>query len=504
MKKNMIALVLVLMMVISLVGCGSKKEDSANKEVSSTNSDMTNDTSNWPVVSVQIPSLGELKGEQDVEKALNEYLVTIDAGVKADLLPINFGDLNTQLTLLLSDNKNPLDLFCWRFYSNLDGVVKNEQVISLDSYKDQYQEVWELFPDKVLKTQQIDGVQYALPSVDSYATYEVYMLRKDVAEEIGVADMDGQRITMDEMTDIMIKAKEARPEFAYNINTENDPVQGIDSLGNPDWLGVLMNRGVDQTKIVNYYDTAEFREYIERIKGWEKNGLLLADPLNTELTITQYNNGVAAGCYVGGYSADYIKALLASSTYESVQFQLTDLVGTSASVLGGWGISTVCKNPDAAMKLLALMYTDEKVGRFFTLGVEGKHYVVDENDCAWFPEGVDTNNTEWNLTAPWFYPNQCLSLPFNTTMATYYSDMLDAPNHAQFSNAMGFIFDSSPVYDKVAACTAIVDQYRKALMYGQVNIEEYLNKFNKELKDAGIDDIIEAEQEQFDRFLANQ
>ena len=89
-----------------------------------------------------------------------------------------------------------------------------------------------------------------------------------------------------------------------------------------------------------------------RMKEMERsrfNGM--DDPLNNELTFNQYNNAVAAGCYMGGYSIDYIRALNASSPYEAVYFPLTDLTGTSASVLGGWMISTVCKHPDAAMKL---------------------------------------------------------------------------------------------------------------------------------------------------------
>jgi ABC-type glycerol-3-phosphate transport system substrate-binding protein len=504
MKKKLFALVLALVMVVSLVGCGSNTKNSTDKEAKSTNSsnsETPNDPSKWPVVSVQLLVGGNVKDEPVVEAALNDYLTSIDAGVLVDMVPINYGDLNTQLTLMLSDNNNPLDLYCWRFYSNLDGIVKNEQAISLDSYKDQYPEVWNMFSDKILQTQQISGSQYALPSVDSFATFDMYMLRKDIAEEIGVADMDGQRITMDELDDILLKAEIAHPEYAYMIRTENEPVQGIDSLGNDRWLGVLMNRGIDQTKIVNYYETKEFKDYIERIKKWEENGLIVDDPLNTTLDLSLYSNDVVAGSYVGGYSKEYVKALIEYLPYETVQFQLTDLIGVSSSVLGGWSISSISKNPDAAMKMLSLMYTDENVARYFILGIKDRNYVVDENGCAWYPEGVDGNNTNWNMTAPWFYPNQTLSIPFSTKMTTYYADMLEAPQKAQFSNAMGFIFDSSSVYDEVAACFTVVDQYRKALMYGQVDLDKYLVEFNRELKDAGIDKIIAAEQEQFDQFL---
>ena len=85
-----------------------------------------------------------------------------------------------------------------------------------------------------------------------------------------------------------------------------------------------------------------------------------------------------------------------------------------------------------------------------------------------------------------------------------YTDMLDAPNHAKFSEAMGFIFDSAPVYDQMAACTTVVAEYRDALLYGLVDVDSYLEKFNEELKAAGIDEIIAEEQKQFDAWLAAQ
>jgi ABC-type glycerol-3-phosphate transport system substrate-binding protein len=530
MKRKWIALLLTAAMTISMAACGNdsgsgESASGGGKENSEADGGQAGDggeaegggesaegagsgeaaagedPSQWPAVSIMYPVPNELPAEASVEKALNDYLVSINAGVQADIVQMNFGDLSTQLTLALTDNTNPIDLFCWRFYSTVDGCVKNEQCISLEPYLEEYADMWATFPERVLMTQQIDGVQYAVPSVDSYGTYEVYMLRKDVAEDLGIADRDGEEITLEEMTQIMKDAKAIHPEYAYMINTNDDPVQGLDSLGNGDWLGVLLNRGVGTNEIVNYYETEEFRDYCYLMKEWNEAGLLCDDPLNNSMTIEQYNNGVAAGCYVGGYSADYIKALVSYSD-ESVQYKLTDLVGTSASVLGGWMISSICKNPDAAMKMLYLMTMDENVARFIILGVEGETYTVDEKGIARYPEGIDSKTSTWNLTFPWYWPNQCLSLPLETEFTGYYTDMLDAPNHAQFSNAMGFVFDSASVYDQMAACTTVVAEYRPALLYGLVDVDEYLEKFNQELKDAGIDDIVAEEQRQFDEFLA--
>lgn len=505
MKKKLLSLILAVSMLGSLFGCGVEEQAAAPKEEEAAETFVAEENpDDWPTITVQVPVLAEMPDEPLVEAALNDYLISINAGVKVDMVLMSLGDLSTQLTLMLSDNQNPLDLFCWRFYSTLDACVKNEQCIPLDQYLDVYPDMWSIFPDKVLKTQQISGVQYAVPSVDSYATYEVYALRKDVAEELGIADRDGESITKEEMTQIMKDAYAIHPEYAYMINTNDEPFIGIDSLGNSNWLGVLLNRGVGTTEIVNLYETDEWRDYCYMMKEWNDAGLMMDDPLNNEMTISQYNNGVSAGCFLGGYSEDYIKALIAYSPYEPVEYKLTDLVGTSASVLGGWMVSSVCKNPDAAMKLLYLMTMDETVARYFILGIEGTHYTVDEKGIARRPEGITQATATWNQDCPWFYPNQCLSIPLETEMTTYYTDMLEAPKNAQFSEAMGFIFDSAPVYDQMAACTTIVAEYRDALLYGLVDVDTYLEKFNAELKAAGIDEIIAEEQKQFDEWRAAQ
>ena len=522
MKKKMISLLLTAAMLGTLAGCNSQTAEAPapGKETESSVMSAAGETAegsasadvfeaaenpdDWPVVSVQVTSFSPMPDEQLIEDAMNEYLISINAGVKVDAIQIAFGDLATQMTLMLSDNQKPLDLFCWRAYSTVDGCVKNEQCIPMDKYLDVYPDLWEMYPDNVLKTQQIGGVQYAVPAVDSYATFETYMLRKDVAEDLGIADRDGERITMDEMTQIMKDAKAIHPEYAYMINTNNELAINIDSFGNPNWLGVLMNRGVGNKEMVNLYETQEWKDYCYRMKEWKEAGLMMDDPLNNELTFNQYNNAVAAGCYMGGYSIDYIRALNASSPYEAVYFPLTDLTGTSASVLGGWMISTVCKHPDAAMKLLYLMATDETLARYFILGVEGHNYTIDEKGIARYPEGIDATNQTWMSNVPWFFPNQCLSIPLETDMTTYYTDMLDAPNHAKFSEAMGFVFDSAPVYDQMAACASVVSEYRGALLYGLVDVDSYLEKFNEELKAAGIDEIIAEEQKQFDAWLTAQ
>ena len=63
------------------------------------------------------------------------------------------------------------------------------------------------------------------------------------------------------------------------------------------------------------------------------------------------------------------------------------------------------------------------------------------------------------------------------------------------------VFDPANVYDQYAACSATVAEYRDALLYGQVDVDSAMEKFNEELKENGIDEIIEEMQKQYDEFL---
>lgn len=513
--KKIFAIVISLSIVLSLAACGANQgtgmnassaaesEESKSSEVS--NKEGKSDPSTWPVIKAEVTygmtSDGGTK-ELEVEKALNDYLVSIDAGVQCDMVLINGGDRPTQLTLMLTDGDNGIDLFGWRFYSDIASLVNNDQIISLEKYKDVYPDLWEMFPESVYKTCTIDGELYSMPAADSFGGYTVYNLRKDIADEIGVTELRNTRITEDQFQDMLIKAEAVHPELDYIPDPFVPSYMGIDNFGLNESLGVLMNQGIGEDTIVNYYASEEFRNYCKKCKAWAEAGLFVADPLNN--TTGSIDNNETGGSMFGAYSCEHAQAIQDAQirNYEMVIFQLSDWVGTNSSVVNGWNISAVCKNPDAAMKLLYLMMTDENVMRFFSMGIENVTYKVKENGTATLADGVDESTVGWYMYAPWWYPNQCLSIPFDTDYTDYYKNMMACWSYPEdhFSNAMGFVFDTQPVFDQYAACSALVEECRKALLFGQVDIDSTLEKFNQELEQNGINEIIAEMQKQYDAF----
>ena len=309
---------------------------------------------------------------------------------------------------------------------------------------------------------------------------------------------------MDQLTDILIQAKEAHPDMCFVPLTDVPMWTGIDYLGSTDIIGALLDSGLDSTEIVDYYETDEFREYLGYVKKWEEAGLLLDDPLNQERSKSHLTTGVAGGTFTNGMNAGTIYVEASGYGHECIALELSDLVATTGSFGAGWCISSVCQNPDAAMKMLDLMYTDENVMRYLAQGIEDVHYVVADNGCSYYPEGKGMVDAGWATGAQWYFPNQTLCIPFETDNPNYYEEMLETNKEGKYSKAIGFTFDNSSVYDQYTAVSSVIAEYRDALVYGQVDIDTYLSEFIQELKAAGIDEVIAEEQSQLDAFLAQQ
>ena len=66
---------------------------------------------------------------------------------------------------------------------------------------------------------------------------------------------------------------------------------------------------------------------------------------------------------------------------------------------------------------------------------------------------------------------------------------------------MGFIFDNSSVSVQYTAVSNVKNQYLPGLLCGSVDPETEIDAFNAALYEAGLQDIIDAKQEQLDQWL---
>lgn len=83
--KRIVSLLLVLYMLVLFAACGNTKEPAASKANHTGSEPASENASNWPAVDV-LSFTDTLSRKEEVQKALNDYLVSIDAGVQAEFI----------------------------------------------------------------------------------------------------------------------------------------------------------------------------------------------------------------------------------------------------------------------------------------------------------------------------------------------------------------------------------------------------------------------------------
>lgn len=512
--KKIIALLLVLVMMLSIVACAGKPADDAGTKPTSgnqpQNDDKNNEETNYPVIRMAYTRMFATDDEPYVEEAMNEILREV-AQAEIDLVPVDFGSMQTQFNLLLSGGNDSIDIFSSFWYMPLSTLHENGQLADMTELLNAHPEVLELFADyhEVLECCKVDGKYYALPTVAPYSSPMLYLVKETDAKNANI-DWTGVD-TLDEVTEVMLQLKAANPDAYYvpgAVETYWVP-KDIDYLGDTLFLGVLTDP-LNSTKVENYYESEYFMNFMENVKIWQENGIFSPDPMsNTNPNLLSLQLGIANG--TPGYGWDLEEWCYEANTQgqygdNMVGCQIGERLITTGNIATYlWHITSFCENKEAAMRVLAAFYTMPELNHLLGNGVEGRNYVVTENGTLAFPEGEDMTNCGWTgLGASYNLPNSSGCTPWFFQPSNFWELVEETNKASKPSLALGFNFDSAEVADQVTACANVIAQYYLPLINGEVDVDEVLPVFQQALRDAGIEDIVAAKQAQLDAWLASK
>lgn len=508
--QKILCLLLVAVMVGSLVACGSGSGD-AEAPKDNTIQNKPADSTSYPVIRMAYSRMFGTPDEPIVEEEMNKILRE-KHGCEIDLVPVDFASMQTQLNLMLTGGKDGIDIFSSFWYLPLATLVANGQLAALDEFlANDGEEIKELFKDnpEILECCCVSGQTYALPTVGPYSSPMGFMVMKE--------DADNANINVDDVTDLdkyteaMLKMKEANPTHYYiPAATESYWIpKDIDYLGDTMFFGVLTDP-LNSTTVENYYESDYFMHFLDNVKIWMENDLILPDGMsNTNPTLMSLQTHLVAG--TPGYGYDFKE-----SCYEAnIQMQYGGEVvgnnfgerlittGNVATYL--WHITSFSTQKELAWKVLKEFYTNTELSSLLCNGVEGHNYVKNDDGTISFPEGMDMTNNGWTgLGTTYSFPNVVGCPLWNFQPADMFEIWEQSNREAKCSLALGFSFDSSSVADQVTACANVYAQYYLPIINGEVDIDEVLPVFQKALHDAGIDTIIAEKQAQLDAWLASK
>lgn len=514
MKRLLSCLLLIAMCGSLLAACGSSSNKGANANGesntgSSENATNSGDLREKELVKLDVVMMTTNKDDKDMVVEEINKITREKLNVEVNMTFISYGNYVQQTTMMLSSGKG-IDLLPV-YMTPLATMANNGQIIPLTDLLDKYgKELVEAIGPEYIEAGRIGKDIYGITTGRDLAKAYGFEMRKDLADKYNI---DYANIkTLDQLEEALMTIHENEPNIIPVVPSNGELVRnwGWDTLGDDITnLGVLMDFG-KELNVVNLYETDFYKEFITRMHKWYNNGLIMKDAINnTENAGTMMKAGSAFGGFVNLKPGFDVQETRNYGT-EIVVSEIVPAYKTTSDVqMATWAISNGSKNPEAAMKLLNLMYTDPELVNLMIYGIQDKHYVVvgeaaNGQSIIDYPEGLDGTNTGYRPSSGWLWPNQTVGHVWNGNPADYWEVQTEFNNTAIESAAYGFTFDSSKVRNQMTASSNVVAKYHEALMTGMLDPEKTLPVFLQELKSAGIDDIIAEKQAQLDKWAAAQ
>lgn len=440
---------------------------------------------------------------QAVQDAINKIAVP-KVGASIKLVPLGTSAYSNQLNLVLATDEQ-WDIIVDGTIIGIGGHIARNQVIALDELLDKYGKgIKGVLDADMIDTGKIrNGKLYGIPPVKNFAGGFGYMMRKDLADKYKI---DPAKIkSLDDVEAVLKLIKQKEPDLIPLVppNVRASPFaptvyNAYDTLGNNG--GVLMNRGAS-LKVENWFESAEYRKLLERMHKWNEAGYTMKGAAtNTDPISTIIKTGKAFS-YLANTKAGFAAQETIKNGVEMVMADIMPGFACTDNCNGWlWSITRNSKNPQKAMEMLNLLYTDPAVSTLLIDGIEGKHYVKGADGLVDFPAGIDASNSPYYYNSPWLFPNQTITPVWTGFPPSYWKDLLAYNESAKKSKAIGFVFDPTPVKSQVTAISNVIEQYSLGLEYGDMDPAVKLPEYQAKLKRAGIDKVIAEKQRQLDEW----
>ncbi|WP_337098255.1 ABC transporter substrate-binding protein [Paenibacillus sp. YIM B09110] len=441
---------------------------------------------------------------QLIEDEVNKISIK-EINVKAKLMPINGGNWDQQVNLMISSGEK-LDVM--PTMGNFNTMVAQKQLLDIKELIDSYgQGIKTAVGENFLKGTTVDGKIYGVTLGNGKAAVPNIAIRKDILDKYGL-NIDSVN-TFEDIAKIYETVAQKEPQMSMLIPFGAGDVtmapsnllfqSNYDNLG--DGIGVLL--GNDNFNVVNLYETEEYKSLLYTIRDWYTKGYILKDAATTTETATSL---LKAGKGFSEFSSGEVglDAQLTRNTGQSfVTKKLQEPLITSGAIQGmTWAIPVTTKKPEAAMKFLNLTYSNADVVNLLDWGIEGKHYEKKSDGTIGYPSGVDGSNSGYAFGQDWLMGNQLIAHVWEGNDPNNYKILAENNQNAPISNALGFSYDSSKVKTEIANVNNVLSQYRPGLHTGSLDPDKYLPELNAKLKTAGIDKIIAEKQAQLDAWVA--
>lgn len=525
--KKVLALIMSAVTAFSLLagGCGGNEVDENFKD---------NDefyTINWymPINTTTTPQdMGK------VQQKVNEYLkdkLNAAVNIKSYSFTEYSGKLGTKVA-----NAEEFDLL-WTDFESYERYLEMDALYPLDELIKEYgKDVYSKFREEFWEqTRYSDGKLYAvinnqiLPRTfgievrdsDYYKEYVLSTASTVLNQATGV-NADDVYAVQDYIADNFTFAQKLDYLENYMAWLRNNKSGENESCGGITWgmeiLYVLESLGFDalgssmsvpgvvradadgKPVVINQFETEEFKLLVNKFAEWYSKGYIPKDVQSGNYTSTTTDFS-SSRTWTPDYKVKF-SAGGKSRTREVFRFGKSYYV---ESYINGtmWSISRTSANPARTMKFINLMHTDSYLHNLLKLGIEGEHYVVNENGQA----EITSKSIRYHLEGVrWIFGDETIGITLSTQAKGVYDQVKKINQETPLSSVIGFKFDRTSVVTDIQLSSGVVTEFISNLGCGEqlYKKSDYYDEFIKKLKDNGADKVIAEKQRQLDLWWAKK
>lgn len=506
MNKKVTSILLVAALITSLfTGCkdssngNNSGEKSSAVEQTSTgeqNTGKENPEKAEEAVELTWYTIGTPQKDVDIiESELNPYLLEkINATV--NLVQFDWGEYTEKMQVKIASGENFDIMFTCSWANDFATNVARGALLPLNDLIDQYGAgIKDNLNPLFLEGASINGSIYGLPTNKELGWQAMWIINKDLADKY---EMNLDEITTLESLEPYLQIiKDNEPDVVpLALDKNSTPfVPNLDGGIMGDNMPFVI-RFDEPTKILNKYETEEFYNISKTMYEYDKKGFLDPDRTVTQVDVKDGKYFIAKAHY-----QPYAEVLWRNGDFSSNEIAIRPVhepFANNGSTRGAMqGISVTSQHPEKAMEFLNLLYTDKYVINLLDFGVEGVHYEkLDEN----YVRQTEQGKTQWAFPA-FSVGNLFNTLSFEGTPEDKWEKFKEFNDNCIDAPTLGFTPDLESVKTQIAFITNVNEEFAGVLNLGMVDPDEYISKLNDKLYEAGLQEVIDELQRQYDEWL---
>lgn len=412
----------------------------------------------------------DFHGIDEREKYQDKLKELMASGEQVDILDSGFGYASNTKVYESSVRDGLLE--------PLDSYFKSETGQKLYNYRDPI--MW--------KTVHIDGKAYgvdtrALPGLQHSLVFNKKLMDK---YDIDISDLGENIWDMEKVLKVVYEGEKDNDDFALF------PIEPmVKSFGIYDYITdtVAIRLDANHPTAINIFEDEYTIKYFNTIKRYYDLGYIQHNFIEDDITYASSGNFFTfiyrnrPGAYQDIAFAEYFK----DKDGQPLEVESVLLHDAYAKNLysGVLGIASWSEHKDKALELLTILHTDAELANLLAYGIEGIYYELEEGRVKPIEERR--------------YPLICKDLfPYNLIRHTDMNEPLNKLQEAKNIKAnmkespiLGFRFNPDNVLEEISATDRIIGKYGKLWEGYAEDVDGELNRLNTELKDLGIERIIE-------------